>query len=108
MTSKKITAIVNENIETKLIEAVETLNTQNVWEENIIIAFSPFTEMYLLKLFNEVNRYYYPQEISGKMDRFMGCKIYTNHPNNGEIVVYDKTDILRERKIVIPFEIALK
>lgn len=90
-----------------MINAVHELNSMNVRNENIVIAFSQLTEINLLRQLNEENRFIHLTHL-GKMSKFMGCEMYTDHPNNGEIIIYDRMDIRRERKIVVPFEARLK
>lgn len=72
-------------------------------ERDIMVAFSPITEMILIRELQERYMFTPIETPLDKAKRIFGCEIFGQHFNNNEIVIYDKSDMHRERKVIIQF-----
>ena len=92
-----------ENFIENIQEAIYELMSQNCYRENITVAFSPLTEREIIKELY-TNGYVVANQNPKGFDKLEGCEVFREHPNNNEIVVYDRTDWGRQIKKIITWK----
>jgi hypothetical protein len=93
------------NIIHQIIEAVYELETMNCKRDDMIIAFNPLIEHYLIREQMELAWYWHPNGDPNALLKIQGIKTYNLHPYL-EIVVYDSKNCAYHPQLLVKIDVS--